>query len=66
MADEKSGAEHTENHNKGQSDYNSGKYEPPHTIGILDGIIQPQHTWDKLVEDNKAYDEGYSNARKNK
>jgi len=66
MANEKRGEELTGHHNKGQSDYNAGKYEPPHSITPLDGVIQSDYTFNRLVEDNEKYDEGYSNARENK
>jgi hypothetical protein len=66
MADDKRGEELTGHHNQGQSDYNAGKYEPPHSITPLDGIVQSDYDFNKLVEDNQKYDEGYSNARNNK
>ncbi len=49
-------------HNKGQQDYSEGRYEPPH--GLLDDLL----TWGSSgmqsnLEENRAYDDGYSNAR---
>ncbi|MGC2237156.1 MAG: hypothetical protein WA584_13405 [Pyrinomonadaceae bacterium] len=66
MPDDKRGDELTDYHNDGQSDYNDGKYEPPHTIGILDTLVYSSNDIETWSEDNKAYDSGYSNARDNK
>jgi len=51
-------------HNQGQSDYGQGRYNEPH------GELEKWSTWShdetqKLVEDNKAYQSGYDNARSN-
>jgi hypothetical protein len=32
----------------------------------IDAVVYSDHTFDKLVEDNKQYDSGYDNARKQK
>ena len=54
----------TDHHAQGQKDASQGKYEPPHTITPADGVLQDKHTWDKLVEDNRQYDDGFKNAQK--
>jgi hypothetical protein len=55
-----------DHHAEGQQDGARGEYNPPHDINIIDTLIQDKHTFDKLVEDNKQYDSGYDNARKQK
>ena len=60
------GQELNEHHNDGQEDASEGKYEPPHSITPLDAIIQSDHTFDRMVEDNEAYDEGYHEGRSHK
>jgi hypothetical protein len=66
MTDKERGDELTNHHNQGQSDYGAGKHEPPHSLGILDGIIQSDYDFNRMVEDNQSYDQGYDNARNNK
>lgn len=55
-----------DHHSEGQKDHEEGKYEPPHNITPADTVITDKHTFDKLVKDNKEYDAGYDNARKQK
>ena len=55
-------------HNKGQSDGASGKYNPPHSI--LDGFLDIfDSSSDKMKEhdrQNKDYDKGWRNGDKNR
>jgi hypothetical protein len=55
-----------DHHADGQKDGSKGKHDPPHRITPLDGIVEDKRTFDKLVKDNKEYDAGYKNARKQK
>lgn len=52
-------------HNKGEQDAADGKYNPPH------GLVDEFTTWDergmqKIVDENTAYKEGYSNTQNQK
>ncbi len=50
-------------HNEAQKD--APKYEPPHTL--LDGMLAfRKDSIEKIIEENRAYKEGYSNAMKQK
>ena len=66
MADDKRGEELMIITTKASPTMVPAKYEPPHNITPLDGVIQSDYTFNRRVEDNEKYDEGYRNARGNK
>ncbi len=53
-----------DHHAEGEKDGARNKYDPPHNITPLDHVVQSEHTIDKMIKDNKEYDAGYKNARK--
>jgi hypothetical protein len=55
-----------DHHAEGEKDGARGKYDPPHSITPLDQTVYGKKTVEKLEKDNKEYDAGYKNARKQK
>ena len=59
------GEELQQYHNDGQKDGAEGTHNPPHTVvPVLDTLIYGGDFVDRMHEDNKAYEEGHSNAKK--
>jgi len=55
-----------DHHAEGEKDGARGKYDKPHSITPLDHAVHSRKTVKKLEKDNKKYDAGYKNARKQK
>jgi hypothetical protein len=49
-------------HSDGQKDGASGDYHPPHSITPLDHLVYSDQLIERMDEDNKAYDAGWTNA----
>ena len=43
-----------------------GEYNRPHPDTIMDGLRCNKDALESIAEDNKAYDKGYENGRKNR
>lgn len=55
-------------HNEGQTDASNDKYDPPNSVldGALALFTMPSDTYERMREENKAYDTGHTNASKNR
>lgn len=58
----------TKHHNQGQSDGAQGKYKPPHSLldTLLTDIFGSNRESRIYDQQNKDYDKGYKNSKKNR